>query len=157
MLYENQKKGIFSYFDQKNSLYLLEDTPPELRDMDMQKGSTVGNKGKGIYATPAINRWGREQLGPAWMKLQAADKPENVTNANTLLSVGLVQEAMLYNADVNADRISAFGILMIFREIRIKYKPEREEKAKSSYSEDRFFKRTYGTNSYNKPKFPVKL
>jgi len=27
MLYENQKKGVFTYFDQKNSLYLLEDTP----------------------------------------------------------------------------------------------------------------------------------
>jgi len=150
MLYENQKKGIFTYFDTKNSLYLLEDTPPELRDMDMQKGSTVGNKGKGIYATPAINKWGRSELGPAWMNDQAASKPEGVTNVNTILSVGLIREAILYNPDVNADRISAFGILMIFREVRIKYKPEKEAKAKASYAQDKFFQRTYGYRQQNK-------
>ena len=144
MLYENQKKGVFTYFDTKNSLYLLEDTPPELRDMDMQKGSTVGNKGKGIYATPGINKWGREQLGPAWMSMQASDKPEGVTNAGVQLSVGLIREAIFYNPDMNADRISAFGILMIFREIKLKYKPDKEAKEKASYTKDKFFERTYG-------------
>jgi len=150
LLYENNKKGPFTYFDNKNSLYLLEDTPPELRDMDMQKGSTVGNKGKGIYGTPAINKWGRSELGPAWMNEQAVGKPEGVTNCQTILSVGLIREAMLYNPDVNADRISAFGILMIFREVRIKYKPDKEAKAKASYNEDKFFARTYG---YRQPNF----
>lgn len=149
MLYENQKKGVFTYFDMKNSLYLLEDTPPELRDMDMQKGSTVGNKGKGIYATPGINKWGREQLGPAWMNEQATNKAEGVTNVNTLLSVGLIKEAMFYNPEMNADRISAFGILMIFREIKLKYKPDKQEKPKPSYNEDPFFKRSYGYRNQN--------
>jgi hypothetical protein len=144
LLYENQKKGPFTYFDNKNSLYLLEDTPPELRDMDMQKGSTVGNKGKGIYGTPVINKWGRSELGPAWMNEQAVGKADGVTNCQTLLSVGLIREALLYNPDVNADRISAFGILMIYRELRVKYKPDKEAKAKTSYNEDKFFKRTYG-------------
>jgi len=144
LMYENQKKGVFTYFDQKNSLYLLEDTPPELRDMDMQRGSTVGNKGKGVYATPAINKWGREELGPAWMNSQAADKEEGVTNTNTLLSVGLIREALLYNPDINADRISAFGLLMIFRELRIKYKPDKKDTKVKSYNDDKFFKRTYG-------------
>jgi len=159
MLYENQKKGVFTYFDQKNSLYLLEDTPPELRDMDMQKGSTVGNKGKGVYATPALNKWGRQQLGPAWMNTQAVNKPDGVTNTGTLLSVGLIKEAMLYNPDINADRISAFGILMIFRELRVKYKPDPQDEKKKTYADDPFFKRTYGSsnaNGYSKMKFPVK-
>ena len=144
MLYENQKKGVFTYFDTKNSLYLLEDTPPELRDMDMQKGSTVGNRSKGIYATPGINKWGRAELGPAWMNNQASGKAEGVTNVSTILSVGLIREAMLYNPDMNADRISAFGILMIFREIKLKYKPDKEAKEKASYTKDKFFERTYG-------------
>lgn len=144
MLYENQKKGVFTYFDMKNSLYLLEDTPPELRDMDMQKGSTVGNKGKGVYATPGINKWGREQLGPAWMNEQATNKEDGVTNVNTLLSVGLIKEAIFYNPDINADRITAFGLLMIFREIKLKYKPDKKEKPIASYNEDPFFERTYG-------------
>lgn len=150
LLYENQKKGVFTYFDQKNSLYLLEDTPPELRDMDMQRGSTVGNKGKGIYGTPAINKWGREQLGPSWMEAQAVDKPDGVTNAMVLNSVGLIKEAIFYSPDLNADRISAFGLLMIFREVRVKYKPDKEAKEKRSYNQDKFFERTYGyTNQKN--------
>ena len=46
---------------------------------------------------------------------------------------------------------------MIFREVRIKYKPDKEEKAKASYIEDKFFKRTYGNNGYNNSKFPSKI
>lgn len=158
MLYENQKKGVFTYFDQKNSLYLLEDTPPELRDMDLQKGSTVGNKGKGIYATPAINKWGREQLGPAWMSSQASNRPLGVTNASVQLSVGLIREAIMYSPLLNSDRISAFGIIMIFREIKIKFIPDKEEAKKDTYINDPFFSRTFKgpkDNSYSNSKFPM--
>lgn len=42
--YENNKKGMFSYFDQKNSLYLLADTPKILADMELAKINTSGNK-----------------------------------------------------------------------------------------------------------------
>jgi len=153
LLYENQKKGVFTYFDAKNSLYLLEDTPPELRDMDMQRGSTVGNKGKGVYGTPGINKWGRAELGPAWMNSQAVGRPEGVSNASIQLSVGLIREAIFYSPTMNADRISAFGLLMIFREVRIKYRPEKEAKAKASYTQDKFFQRTYGYRQQNKSAF----
>lgn len=143
LLYENQKKGIFTYFDSKNSTYLMEDTPESLRDIDMQKISKVGNKSKGIYGTPAINRWGREELAPSWMNQQAVNKPEGVTNAMTLRSPALIREAILYNPNINTDRISALGILMIYREVKIKYINNVKEEKKSNNGKLDFWDRNY--------------
>ncbi len=145
LLYENQKKGVFTYFDQKNSTYLMEDTPEALRDIDMQKISKTGNKSKGIYATPAINKWGREDLAPAWMSQQALNKPEGVTNAMTLKSPALIREAVLYNPNLNTDRISALGILMIFREIKAKFiEASRNNVKVITPDADPFWNRSYG-------------
>ena len=41
--YENNKKGLFTYFDKHNCLYLLSDTLDFLKDKDMAKVS-YGNK-----------------------------------------------------------------------------------------------------------------
>jgi hypothetical protein len=145
MLYENQKKGVFTYFDQKNSTYLMEDTPEALKDMDMQKISKTGNKSKGVYATPAINKWGREDLAPTWMSQQAFNKPDGVTNAMTLKSPALIREAILYNPNLNTDRISALGILMIFREIKTKYTESlRKNQGIKTVDEDPFWTKNYG-------------
>lgn len=149
LLYENQKKGVFTYFDTKNSLYLLADTPKALRDMDMQKLSGVGNKTKGIYATPAINKWGREELGPAWMNSQAVGKPEGVTNAMVQKSPAFIREAILYNPNLNTDRISAFGILMIFRELRLKYVPKETDKEIYTPDKDAFWDKIYNKGRSN--------
>jgi hypothetical protein len=145
MLYENQKKGVFTYFDQKNSTYLMEDTPEALRDIDMQKISKTGNKSKGVYATPAINKWGREDLAPSWMSQQALNKPDGVTNAMILKSPALIREAILYNPNLNTDRISALGLLMIFREIKTKYtESSRRNQGIKTVDEDPFWSKNYG-------------
>ena len=149
LLYENQKKGVFTYFDTKNSLYLLADTPKALRDMDMQKLSGVGNKTKGVYATPAINKWGREELGPAWMNSQAVGKPEGVNNAMVQKSPAFIREAILYNPNLNTDRISAFGILMIFRELRLKYVPKESDKEIYTPDKDVFWDKVFNKGKIN--------
>lgn len=149
LLYENQKKGVFTYFDTKNSLYLLADTPKALRDMDMQKISGVGNKTKGVYATPAINKWGREELGPAWMNSQAVGKPEGVNNAMVQKSPAFIREAILYNPNLNTDRISAFGILMIFRELRLKYVPKESDKEIYTPDKDVFWDKVFNKGKVN--------
>lgn len=149
LLYENQKKGVFTYFDTKNSLYLLADTPKALRDMDMQKISGVGNKTKGVYATPAINKWGREELGPAWMNSQAVGKPEGVNNAMVQKSPAFIREAILYNPNLNTDRISAFGILMIFRELRLKYVPKESDKDIYTPDKDVFWDKVFNKGKIN--------
>lgn len=42
--YENNKKGLFTYFSQHNSLYLLSDVLEFLKDKEMIKGNLYGNK-----------------------------------------------------------------------------------------------------------------
>ena len=42
--YENNKKGLFKYFSQHNSLYLLADTLEFLADKEIIKPGTYGNK-----------------------------------------------------------------------------------------------------------------
>ena len=139
LLYENQKKGLFAYFEQKNALYLLEDTPELLRDVDMQKISTVGNRAKGVYATEPLKRWGID-LYAQWLMSQATSKEDGVTNTMTLRSVGLIRESIIYSKDINTDRISSIIILMIYRETKVKY-VEKKKNSSEVYdmSKDKFW------------------
>lgn len=147
LLYENNKKGLFAYFEQKNSLYLLEDTPEVLRDMDMQKLIAVGNKSKGIYMNESLINWGTD-LYAQWLMTQAINKKDGVTNAHVLRSVGLIRESLVWSKDINADRVSSVLILMIFRETRVKMiETQQKKKNKPKKSQDSFF-----TKHYKKPK-----
>lgn len=144
LLYENQKKGIYTYFDNKNSTYLLADTPKQLKDMDIIKGNDVGNKSKGVAVNAQINKWGREELFPSWLSQQAYNAPEGVTNALLLRSPALIRECILYNPELNTDRVSACGLLMIFRELKLKF-VNNEKKEIYSPDVDKFW-----TKHYNK-------
>lgn len=62
LLYENNKKGMFGYFQKMNSLYLLADVPEYLRDKDLVKGELYGNKVKGSPSTAPIKGHGRTLL-----------------------------------------------------------------------------------------------
>jgi hypothetical protein len=127
--YENDKKGLFSYFDQKNALYLLADNPQILKDMDMMKPSYYGNKAKGTHSGKMINRWGR-RLQADWLLDQAYFQPveegqdkdpnEGKMNLQTIRSVGYLKELIAWNIEINADRVSAMGMLMILKEDRAK-------------------------------------
>lgn len=139
ILYENQKKGFFTYFDNKNCLYLLEDTPPALRDVDIQKGTIIGNKGKGIYATDTINYWGRQQLLPNYLALPAYGNNE-IMNLQTFKSLAGLKEMIYYNGKLNTDRISSLGLLMIHRELKLKFKTDAKKKIHRITS-DPFFNR----------------
>ena len=113
--YENQKKGLYAYFEKKNCLYLLAETPEILRDKEMQKASGIGNKSLGTYATGPVNNWGLD-LQNEWLGRQAYGKPENVENVNILRSVGYIKECIAYNGEINTDRVSSMGMLLIYRE-----------------------------------------
>jgi hypothetical protein len=118
-LYENDKKGLYAYFKNKNCLHLLSDTPEILRDMDMGTISKVGNKSKGVNSSAKVNAWGR-RLQATWLIQQAysqsEDEDENpVMNLHKVRSVGYIKELVAWNPDVNADRVSAMGMLMILR------------------------------------------
>ena len=156
MNYENNKKGLFGYFQKMNCLYLLTDVLDFLKDRDMIKGSSYGNKAKGTNATAAINAYAKNLLRSWLLKptniiqtIDGEDQEITVSNLYTLRSRALIKELILYNSEGNFDRISAMGMLMLLREDKmILYNGEvsknKEETASASYlGNDPFFKNNY--------------
>ena len=156
MNYENNKKGLFAYFSKMNCLYLLTDVLDFLKDKDMVKGSSYGNKAKGTNATAAINAYARNLLRswllrpvPVIQTIDGEDQEVMIPNLYTLRSRALIKELILYNSEGNFDRISSMGMLMLLREDKIiLYKGEvsksKEEDVSASYlGNDSFFKTNY--------------
>jgi hypothetical protein len=145
-LYENDKKGLYGYMRNKNSLHLLADTPEIIRDQDMGTISRIGNKSKGVNSSKKINAWGRA-LQAQWMVKPAyvqEENDENLINIHKIRSIGYVKEAIAWNPDVNADRISAMGVLMILRADRermeLNYEPETDKGMESDSFWDKSYK-----------------
>ncbi len=153
--YEYNKKGLFSHFSTRNSLYLLTDVLDFLKEKQMMKDG-YGNKSKGTNASPAINAYARSRLRswllapvPIMQTIDGEDKEVMVPRLFTVRNRALLKELINYNSEGNFDRISAMGMLMLLREDRmIRYQgdvsKEKQEKANSSYDgNDPFFKRNY--------------
>ena len=117
--YENDKKGMYGYFDRKNCTYLLSTTLQSLKDSEMVRGGLYGNKSFGTNSGRFINARGR-QLFRDYLLTPAHGDPER-TNLHKLRSIGLILEAIKWNPNGNYDRISAIGMLMLLREDRQKY------------------------------------
>jgi hypothetical protein len=139
--YEQNKKGLYAHFKNKNSLHLLAETPKILRDEDYTKISSVGNKKFGTNANDVINEFGR-RLTLKWLINQASGKDDGVMNLHGIRSVGLLKELFMWSKDMNADRVSAIGMLMIYREDIITI-IERNEKRPKDVGNDPFW-----TNSH---------
>ena len=153
--YEYNKKGLFSHFSTRNSLYLLTDVLDFLKEKQMMKDG-YGNKSKGTNASPAINAYARSRLR-SWLLapvpiMQTIDGEEKEVMAPRLFTVrnrALLKELINYNYEGNFDRISAMGMLMLLREDRmIRYQgdvsKEKQERANNNYDgNDPFFKRNY--------------
>ena len=115
-----------------------------MRDVEAQRGSFVGNKSKGIYATDKINYWGQQDLLPSYLEAKVYGEEGNRTNLQIFKSVAGLKEMMYYdgNKKVNTDRISSLGILMIARELKLKNKVKLTKKRKR-IANDPFFSRSY--------------
>lgn len=146
--YENNIKGFFGHFSNKNSLHLLCDTPTILKDMNLIKSAGFGNSAKGTRANEEVNKWGR-RLIKTWMLTQAYDKEEGVLNLHTIRSLGLLEESIYWNTDGNFDRISALGMLMIYRMQKEKTPYTEEDDDDNDINNDPFFNRHFGID-FNK-------
>jgi hypothetical protein len=152
--YENDKKGMFGYFDRKNSLHLLSDTLQSLKDVEMVRGNLYGNKSKGTNSGRFINARAR-RLTADYMNTDAfgAEEGKRTLNLHKIRSIGLLLEALKWNANGNFDRISAAGMLMLLREDRQKFlenmmKSENERKTGMQF-DVYFMRNSRGTLSYN--------
>lgn len=124
-MYENNKKGLFTYFSQQGCTYLLAENPKILKDQDMMRKGNYGNKQMGVHATAEINSFARSKqkdwmLTVAHPNYQDTDEQGNIItsklNLQLIRSMGYLEEAIAWNSDGNFDRISSLGMCMILRE-----------------------------------------
>ena len=110
LLYENERKGLFTYFANKHSEYLLADTPGKIKDI--VKDSTV-IRGKGVHMPKEIKRW-MEGLIKDWLNEEYEVGRKNLQK---IYSEALLEELIAYDPlHGNFDRVIAFGLCMIYRE-----------------------------------------
>jgi hypothetical protein len=141
--YENDKKGLFAYFSQRNALSYLAPNPQILKDMDIVKANNLyGNKALGTNSGVKVNAWSR-RLQADWMLEAASDESGNLLNLHKIRSIGYLKEAVTWNEDGNFDRVSSMGMLMILREEYKKYKLQVKDNMTSAnvkrLSNDPFF------------------
>ena len=109
LLYENERKGIFPYFTQKHSDYLLADQPDIINDIIGK--STVQRK-KGIHMNVPIKDYG-EGLIKEYLNSEYAPGKKALT---TILSEPLLEELIQYNDKGNFDRVIAFMMVLIYKQ-----------------------------------------
>lgn len=154
LLYENNKKGLFTYFQQKGAISLLSPNPQMLKDQHMIKGGNYGNKAVGFHATKEINVYAR-RLQRDWMltlahpSYQEMDEEGNLTtsklNLQFIRSIAYLEEAIAWNADGNFDRVSAVGALMLLREEKKQFLDniKSENSNSTSLAVDNYFTENY--------------
>jgi hypothetical protein len=136
-MYESNLTGLFTYFEQKNSLHLLADTPIQLRDHSVWKEGT--NTSKGIPGTESNNKRGREYLDN-WLREELKDGSERL-RLHTIRSVAALKELSKWNSKENFDRVSALGMLMWYRQSLAQYTDkEQVDKMRNSKYGDYFNK-----------------
>ena len=154
--YENNKKGLYSYFKTMNCLYLLAPNLEFLKDRDKVKGENYGNTAYGVNAGTFVNDYARERLNNWFRKpvktiVIQDGKEVEVTKMNLYYcrNRALLQEASQWNPDGNFDRVSACGMLMLYREDRLiafggnPLEAEKKKQANSQEEKDDYFDRNW--------------
>jgi hypothetical protein len=109
IMYENEKKGLFTYFTVKHSDHMLADQPTILNDVI--KNMTVNRK-KGCHMNKQIKLWG-EGLIKDW--LLETDQI-GLRSLDKILSEPLLEELIQYNDKGNFDRVMALMQVLVYRE-----------------------------------------
>jgi hypothetical protein len=130
LLYENERKGIYDYFEAKNSVHLLQEQPEIIKDVI--QSSKVQRK-YGMHMTTALKRYG-EELIKMWLLESYNDEEDSEKlNVHELRCLPLLSELIKYNTVGNFDRAMAFMMVMYFiQEVR-KIEIKSERKAESTY------------------------
>lgn len=117
------KKNTFAYFSRTQSLHLLADTPEYLKNKQLIKSIGYGNCSKGISVTAPIKNFGFMLIRDWLLKPVTVTKEENgenisytIPNLFFLKNRALIKELILYNPDINVDRIMSLIQLMLYRE-----------------------------------------
>lgn len=153
--YENNLKGLFAYFSRMNCTHLLCDTPEYLRDKQLIKVTGYGNTAKGVHASAPVNNYANSLIRDWLLKPVATVIEENgeqkeisVSNLYFLRNKALLKELILFNPDINVDRIRALGMLMLYREEKIIMYQGDMSKVNEKVSSDYLGNDPYFTNNF---------
>ena len=153
-LYENNLKGIFSYFSIRNCIHLLADTPDYLKDRQLVSTIGYGNKAKGVRATTPIIKAGFKMIRDWLLKpvtriekdAEGNEAEVTVPNLYHIRSRALLKELIQWNQYGNFDRIMSLVQLMLYREEKmILYQGDvkKAEHKPSGIETDEYWSRNY--------------
>jgi hypothetical protein len=123
-MYENNIKGMFSYFSSHSSTHLLADTPEFLRERQMVGSIGYGNASKGIRATTPIingafkmiNSWLRKPVTKIEKDAEGNEHEVTVPNLFHIRNRALLKELIQWNPYGNYDRVMSLAQLILYRE-----------------------------------------
>ena len=126
-MYEQNLKGIFTFFSIRHSLWMLADTPEYLKDKQIVKSGGFGNTAKGVRATvPVINYafrvirdWLLKPVPIVVKDNDGNDIETTIPNLYNIRNRALLKELILWNPFGNYDRVMALVQLMLYREEKI--------------------------------------
>lgn len=137
-MHENNLIGLYKYFEQKNSAYLLMDVPEYARE---STGSQP-NRPKGMHFGPAQIKHGELLVRDYLIEEYAPGK----LNLTKILSVPLLKELIMYDKTGNFDRVRAFMSCMYA--VQETYMIQAKAvKVKKSLAQDPFFERSYANRN----------
>ena len=154
LLYENNKKNTFAYFSRMNCVHLLADTPEYLKQHQLIKTVGYGNSAKGVNATTPIKNEGFKLIRDWLLKpvtrivhQDGEDVEVTVPNLKFIRNRALLKELILFNPDINVDRIMSLVQLMLFREEKMVLyggNPQKRQEVPTNYlGNDDFFSKNY--------------
>jgi len=155
VMYEANKKMIYTFFARKNAVWMLAETPPYLRDRQLVKYSAFGTAKYGVTVNAAINQLADEQINTWLMTEHPVDVRGDdgeihqvmVPNLYTIRCRALLDEMVNYEPSMrklNVDRIRALSQCMLYREqFIILYGGATPETETKDAADDEFFDRDW--------------
>lgn len=145
IMYENQNKGLFSYFSNKHCDWMLADQPSILKDI---VSNSKVERGKGSHVSKEIKLWGEGKIKEELEE----ERGNGDLGLNHIYSEPLLEELIAYNDKGNFDRVMAFMQIMIFKEqlynLQVK-KKEDIEKSMRLFDGPLFKPRSKSTTSFD--------
>lgn len=157
LLYENNKKGLYTYFKNKGALHLLAETPESLKDVYNVTIHKIGNKKYGVNANQQVNayaisltkKWLLEEAYDSGSDEELDDEGNFKLNLHSIKSLAFLDELISWNAEGNFDRVSAIGMLLIYlNEVQDRIDGFLRQEQDAIFN-DPFYQRVFGKNSYN--------
>lgn len=154
VIYESNRKLMFSYFSKKRCLWMLADCPEWIKQKGLVKYSMFGSSSKGVSVNGPLISAGIDLIND-WLKktkpVEVKDEQgevhiENIPQLYNIRNRALLQELVSYAPERNTDRVSALFQVMYYREqFNILYGSAEaaEGTGRDSTEDDDFFFRDY--------------